>query len=70
MNVQWILGVVIFVAIFAALIPTVANVQQDSTNQSQKGANVTGAAYSLATLITLMFVAGGIIVLFRAGTTA
>ena len=56
-----LVGVVLFIVIFVAVIPTVANIQQDSTNQSQKGANVTGATLSLATLTTLVFVAVGIV---------
>jgi len=56
-----LVGVVLFIVIFVAVIPTVANIQQDSTNQTQKGANVTGAAFSLASLTTLVFVAAGIV---------
>lgn len=56
-----IIGAVIFVVIFAAMIPTVANSQVAATNN----ANVTGAASSLTSLISLIFVAMGILGMFR-----
>jgi NADH:ubiquinone oxidoreductase subunit 6 (subunit J) len=59
------IGVLIFVVIFASVIPTVANQQQDSLNLSQKGANVTGASNSLAALTTLVFVAAGVVALVK-----
>jgi uncharacterized membrane protein len=59
--ISLIIGAVIFVVVFVALVPTVANSQVAATNN----ANVTGAAASLTGLITLLFVAMGIIAMFR-----
>jgi hypothetical protein len=59
--ISLIIGAVIFVVVFVALVPTVANAQVAATNN----ANVTGAAASLTGLITLLFVAMGIIAMFR-----
>lgn len=56
-----LIGVLIFVVIFVALIPTVANSQVAATNN----ANVTGAAASLTGLISLIFVAMGLVAIVK-----
>jgi hypothetical protein len=56
-----LIGVLIFTVIFTALIPTVANSQVAATNN----ANVTGAASSLTGLITLVFVAMGVVAIVK-----
>jgi len=59
--VAGLIGLLIFVVIFVNLVPTVANAQVAATNN----ANVTGAASSLTGLITLVFVAVGIIAIVK-----
>ena len=59
-----LIGIMIFVVIFASVIPTVASEVAGSANNSNvysRGQNVTGAANSLLVLVTLVFVAIGIV---------
>ena len=59
--ISGLIGVLIFVVIFVALIPTVANSQVAATNN----ANVTGAAASMTGLISLIFVAMGLVAIVK-----
>ena len=56
-----LIGILIFVVIFVNLVPTVANAQVAATNN----ANVTGASAALTGLITLIFVAMGIVAIVK-----
>ena len=56
-----LMGVLIFVVIFVNLVPTVANAQTAATTN----ANVTGASLAMTGLITLIFVAMGIVAIVK-----
>jgi len=59
------IGLLIFLLVFVAVIPTVATQQAAATNLSAAGANVTGASNAVLALTTLIFVAVGIITIVK-----